>query len=162
MSLESSIKWLSKRLKNEHDINAMNEIIDWVNNQQKIAVNDNTLFAKLFIHKLNDIKLHDKDFIVNKFNQRAMTDILRMDIDEYFKEFTETLNDNHIRYIFEENGIEPKHAFLKDKKELDYDRLKMSKIPKEDIKQISNGFWKEEDIKDRLINMINSALNKFN
>ena len=161
MSIESSIKWLSKRLKNEYDIKAMNEIIDFVNNQQKLTVNDHLLFAKLFIHKLNDIKLHDKDFLVNKFNQRAMTDILKIDIEEYYKEFTFTLNENHLRYVFEENGIETKHPFLKEDEELDLDKLKLSNMTKKDIDSIINGFWDEEDVKTRLIDMINTALLKY-
>ena len=161
MSLESSIKWLSKRLTNEYDIKSMNEIIDFVNRQQQITINQNLLFAKLFIHKLNDIKLHDRDFMVNKFNQRAMADILKIDLDEYFKEFTFTLNENHIRYIFEENGIDAKHPFLKDDKELDLDKLKLSQIPKKDIETIYKGFWNEEDVRERLLEMINNAINKY-
>jgi len=161
MSIESSLKWLSKRLTNQYDINSLNEIITWVNDQSQTNVNENLLFAKLFIHKLTDIKQHDLDSEVNAFNQRAMIDILRLDLDVYYSEFTEVLNMNYTKQIFEQNGIECELPSLKSDKTILEDKLKLNKMSEIDIEKIKKGLWDAEDVKDRLNTMISNSLNKF-
>jgi len=161
MKIEYAIENLGISLKYESQTKYLNEIISWVNDQQNINVNQNLLFAKLFIHKLLDIKQHDFDPNVTKLNQRAMTDILKLDLEEYYKEFADTLNINLVNQMLEENGIETKHDFLKSDEELDLDKLKIQNIPKEDLSRLKISLWQIEDVKDRLNNMISNALLKY-
>ncbi len=161
MSIEKSISWLSKRLKNEYDIKALNEIINWVNDTGIINVNANLLFAKLFISKLNDIKQHDFGSEVYPVNQKAMTNILKLDLDEHYKQFQETLNTNYRREILEQNGINSKPDCIKTEHELEFDELMIKNISKEDIKKIKSGLYELDEVKDRLNNMISNALLKY-
>jgi len=161
MKIEYAIENLGKTLKYDSQKIYFNEIVGWVINQQKISVNENLLFAKLFIHKLNDIKQNDFDPNVTKLNQRAITDILKLDIEDYYKEFKQTLNTNHLNEFFKENGIKTKHPYSKQEDEIKIDELKINNIKESDILEMKKGLWTIDEIKDRLNNMLNAALNKY-
>ena len=59
MNVDAAIQRLSWRLENgaftpnQKDINSFNGLIQWVNDQRKITIRNNQLFAKLYIHFLN-------------------------------------------------------------------------------------------------------------
>ena len=161
MKIEHAIENLSNTLKYPNQVKYLNIIIEWINAQENINVNENHLFAKLFIHKLNDIKCHDKDFVVNKFNEAAMIDVLQLELDDYYKQFTETLNDNHTLHIYDKNGIQRKHFALKTKEEQDMERLSIKNMSKDDVEVVQNGYYKKEDVRNRLNNMISNALFKY-
>lgn len=161
MSVESSIKWLSKKVTSDVDRKCMNEIIQWINDQELVNINQNLLFAKLFIHKLVDLKTNDEMPTVTKHNQQSLIDIFRLDLDTHYKQLTEVLNDNVTKQVMTGNGVKVIHPLNKTNDELIDEGLKLSNMSKEDVQKIKSGSYDIEDVRTRVNLMISNALNKY-
>ncbi len=161
MKIEYAIENLGKTLKYDSQKRYLKEIVLFINKQHESVINENILFAKLFIAKLTDIKLHDFGSEVYPVNQKAMINILKLDLEEHYKQLMETLNTNYRREILEQNGINPKHEHLKTDKDLEFEELKIKNISKEDIKKIKSGLYELDEVKDRVNKMLSKALIKY-
>lgn len=139
MTLQKAIdklKWRLSTVKsftpNQNDVDALNCIIDYINNQAKGNVNNNLLFAKLYIYTYNQFLKHYKSSIFDEITQKELHKLLNTDIELFYKAFKTQLEDNSIYDLIEKNeSTENAEKF-----ELDY-------------------------VKENLNMMINLALNKF-
>ena len=139
MTLQKAIENLKRRLSTDKsftpypkDRESLNTIIDYINNQMKGNVNNNLLFAKLYIYTYNQFLKYYKSSIFDEITQKELHKLLDTDIELFYKAFKSQLEDNSIYDLIEKDeSLENAEKF-----ELDY-------------------------VKTNLNMMINMALNKF-
>lgn len=157
MNVDKSIQRLSWRFgngqftPNQNDVDSLNGLIEWINDQRKITLNENLLFAKLFIYVYHQNLKHFRATVFDKEPQKDLARILSASIEIHYKTFTERLNDLHREEIFTKNGINLDHNILSDD-----DKLKIKNM-KDDLQNV----WEVDEVSDELNLMINNALNKF-
>jgi len=161
MKIEYAIEHLSKKIKTDFDQQALNTIIEWVNDQRKITLNENQLFAKLFIYLYNQILDRYQSTVFDKIPQVTISKLLKTDLEYFYQAFTDSLNSNEAYHTMKENGIDLKHpAILSDKEKYEND-LKLKEMSDSDFDKIAKGTWEIEDVRDELNKMITNALNRF-
>ena len=125
-------------LPNQQDIDSINCILQWINNQKKEDLKKNHLFAKLFIYNLNQIiRDYDTD-VLNDFAQKELSRLLNIPLEAYYRAFKQELDNVQV------NKIVAAHKLGKEVTEADLKE-------KYDIKYVEN----------QLNHMITEALNRF-
>lgn len=115
MKLSDSIKRLgftiSKQNKpNGTDADALNSIIEFINNVNKTEVQENKLFAKLYIMNFITQMRIVRDFDLAQSN---VNKILKMPIDALYNEFRKEANVLEIKNYFESKGLKRYLEFSK-------------------------------------------------
>lgn len=128
---------------NQNDIDAYNQIVDFVNNTNKI--NDYQLFAKLYIWVYGQLLIHYNATVFDKEPQKELHRILDKPLTQIIEEFTNKLNQTELYQLLQDKGISTKPHGEKDKV------LELDQYPE----------WKTEDVKNNLETMINRAINQF-
>lgn len=167
MSIEKSIQRLSWRFgngnftPNQNDINALNGIIEWVNDQRKITLNQNHLFAKLYIYYLNQFIDKYQTTVFDTIPQKELSKLLDTPLDLFYEAFQRSLNSNKLMEVLQDNGVELKHPELRTEQELKENSIKLKNINKDDIVKITEDSWTKEEVEANLNKMVTEALNRF-
>jgi hypothetical protein len=142
---------------NATDIEVLNGIIKYVNAEKERELNNNHLFAKLF---LNDFK---NDFIKNKGNYQYNIDSLRMilkkPLESHYEDVFNEMNEIEYVKFAKSKGLTFIHPALCDEE----DREKQSqllKIPEKELIQHFSQF-KKEDVYKRLNGLLNNIIEDF-
>jgi len=146
---------------NQKDVDAVNGIVQWVNDQRRITINQNHLFAKLYIYYFNQYLDKHQANVFDKIPQIELSKLLKTDIDLFYQSFTNSLNNNSDYHIFKDNGITDKHPNFRTEEEAAEDTLKIKNMSKSDISKIKKGVWELEDVKNELNKLVTEALNRF-
>ena len=102
------------RLKaNENDIEAYNTIVDYVKEKQSKQIQDQELFAKLYIHVYGQFLIHYNSDIFNQEPKKELNKILFRDISDSISEFNIIINQ-----------IKVDRSVLNCKDELDIQKIK--------------------------------------
>ena len=128
---------------NKNDIESLNCILNWINNQKKDTLKNNQLFAKLYILGLTNIIRHQETTIFDPIPQKELSKILDYPLSSFYKSFTEDLYNNQLL------------------------KLNTSDLTNENKKVISDyreqrNLYPEGLIESKLNHMITEALNRFN
>jgi len=167
MNVDAAIQRLSWRLgngaftPNQKDINSFNGLIQWVNDQRKITIRNNQLFAKLYIHSLNQYLDKYQSTVFDKVAEKELSRLLDMPMDASYEAFTQSLNDNSDYALFADNGVVMKHPSLKNEAEIEQERLMLKNMSEDDIMKLKYPVFHKEDVRNKLDLMITEALNRF-
>ena len=164
MNLKTAINRITWRLKNgnQNDIDALNCVIDYINTQDSDVVNNNLIFAKLFIYNLNQNINHYKASVFDDIPQKELSRILDMPLERFYLSFKQSLDDNMQKRVFLKNGIEiGTHPATKSESELKDDEMKREYMSDKDVKVILQDNYSLEVVTKKLNTMISTALNRF-
>jgi hypothetical protein len=142
---------------NATDIEALNNIIKYVNAEKERELNNNHLFAKLF---LSDFK---NDFIKNEGNYQYNIDSLRMilkkPLESHYEDVFNEMNEIEYVKFAKSKGLTFIHWDLCDENEIE-SQAKLLKIHEKELIQHFSQFKKEEVYK-RLNGLLNNIIEDF-
>lgn len=128
---------------NQNDVEALNCIMNWINNQKKETLNDNKLFAKLYIYHLTMNIRHFETTVLEPIPQKDLSKILSYPLEHFYKSFEMDLYNNQLNGLLEAT-----------------DDIEQLEIIQSYIEQ--NDLYPREHIAMQLNHMITEALNRFN
>lgn len=145
----SRLKWRFRKEKgsfksftpNDNDIEALNCILNWINNQKKETLNNNQLFAKLFIYHLTMIIRHYQTTVLDPIPQKELSKLLSYPLEHFYKAFESDLYENQLQKLLGKDS---------DKNEIIKDYIEQKDLYRRDF------------ISGQLNHMITEALNRFN
>ena len=143
---------------NQNDFVALNDVINYVNQEKEREIIKNHLFAKLF---LNGFK---NDLLKNGGNYQMYIDrariALKISLEEHYEELHGEMN--HLEYIkfAKSKGITMKHPVLKtqEEEEKDIELLKTHELDL--IKHLDH--FKKEAVYDRVNKLLNNMIEDYN
>lgn len=125
---------------NEKDVSAFNVILSWINRQKEGTVNNNQLFAKLYIYFLTQsIRYYETD-VLDNIPQKELSRVLDTPLANFYKAFEVDLHSAQISKIVQ-------RAKKEDGKFFDINELQ--------------AHYSSEFITAHLNHMISEALNRF-
>jgi len=165
MKLSESIKRLgftiSKQNKpNSTDADALNSIIEFINNVNKTEVQENKLFAKLYIMNFITQMRIVRDFDLAQSN---VNKILKMPIDGLYNEFRKEANVLEIKNYFESKGLKDTWSLSNDfdlKENFKHNTELCNNIDAKEFLEVCD-LWSEENIYNNLNATITLALNTY-
>ena len=126
---------------NEEDIKALNEVIRWINQQKEKTINNNKLFAKLFITFYNDVLTTNETTILDDLAQKQVSRLLALNLNQFYIAFHKQLHTNIRVSIME--GVDAKD------------------LSEEDVKKAFEEKYSLFEVEARLNDMVTEAINKF-
>ena len=164
MQIERAIKHFHYKLANvwnstEPDIKAFNSIRDYFTLKNKEQINNNLLFAKLYIYTYSQFLEKFNATVFDDIPQKELNKMLSMDLEAFIDAFTNKLNQSDLYEVIERLGLSKGHPATRNDIETNSDRAKIKNMSKENIELISNPAWNSEDVGNNLIAMINAVLN---
>lgn len=148
----------SKFIINDTDIESVDFLIKWINNQKTETLNENYIFAKLFCYALkNEIIFYKGDV---KLGVRKLEEQLKIPIDYHYSEIHQILNNFELQNYMDEIGVNSKHPLLRTPKE-EAENLKIFKKENEEITKKIFGTWTLDNIYKSLNNTITEIINKY-
>lgn len=128
---------------NQNDIDCLNCILNWINNQKKETLNNNHLFAKLYIYVLTqEINFHDTN-VLDSIPQKKVSALLNHPLDKFYKSFTNDLYENQLKRLLRLTESEEQRKVISEYQE-------------------QKNLYPEGLIESQLNHMITEALNRFN
>jgi len=135
---------------NQEDIKAFNGVVEWINTYKTNVLNNNQLFAKLYILMLKDFIDKFETDIFDPLPQKELSRILDYPLESFYKSFTNSLNDNHRFRLLKDKG----ETFGQTPSEF---KSTATDVSLEDFKDA----WNIEEVRDNLDIMIVEALKRF-
>jgi len=165
MKIQESIKRLgftiSKQNKpNSTDADALNSIIDFINNVNKSEVQENKLFAKLYIMNFITQMRIVRDFDLAQSN---VNKILKMPLEGLYNEFRKEANVLEIKNYFESKGLKDTWSLSNEfnlKENFKYNSDICQKVNAKEFLEVCD-LWSEENIYNNLNATITLALNTY-
>lgn len=172
MNIEKAINRLQWRFKNENvkineskitintqDVDAIDFLINWVNNQKKESLKENLLFAKIYAYALsNEIEFY-KDI---QFSNRKLQEELRKPIEIHYNKIAEDLNRLELNKFLKSKGIITDHLenmlLKQNQQEAQYLLIKENK---KEIEKYVLGVFDVKNVYKSLNNTITECLNKY-
>ena len=147
---------------NHTDKVALNSIIKFINLSDKKAVQENVLFAKLYIYLLKEFLVHynyDIDFANKQLNRELM-----MPLNVHVELLTNYLKSGELSRFFKEKGLQD--AFYTDKpysEQIAIHRENKAKLKEVDVKECIEAyeFWDKNNVEAQLNRIINEALTQY-
>ena len=127
---------------NKDDVDSLNCLLQWVNNQKKETFDNNHLFAKLYIYHLTMNIRYFETTILDPVPQEDLSRILDTPIKHFYKAFEEDLYNNQLNRLLKKGGSEEQDKIIKDY-----------------ISQ--KNLYTSEVIQAQLSHMVTEALNRF-
>ena len=147
---------------NQLDVDAFNEVAEYVERTNKEQFSNNELFAKLYILAYAKMIEHFKASIFDDEPRKQMMRLLDKPIEFIIQDFTDRLNDSEQYYMLEAVTGDLKHPLTLSEQELvdNTKKLKEAFRSDENIKVVIGDVWKYKDVKECLIAEINHILNE--
>ena len=127
---------------NKNDVDSLNCLLQWVNNQKKETFDNNHLFAKLYIYHLTMNIRYFETTILDPIPQEDLSRILDTPIRHFYKAFEEDLYNNQLTRLLKKGGSEEQDKIIKDYIE-------------------QKNLYTSEVIQAQLSHMVTEALNRF-
>ena len=164
MQIERAIKHFHYKLANvwkatDADIKAFNSIRDYFISKNSDQINDNLLFAKLYIYTYSQFLDKFNATVFDDIPQKELNKMLSMNLESFISSFTNKLNQSDLYEVIDRVGLSKGHPVMRNDAETDLDRVKIKNMSKEDLGLVSNPAWNSEDVGNNLIAMINAVLN---
>lgn len=115
MKLKEAIQRLmftvSKQNKpNNTDAEALNKVLEYINGTVKKEVNENELFAKLYVYLLlNEVIFYKGDV---DLSQKKINEVLNLPLIDLYDKFRMSYNAIELNNFLHENGLSDKHPAL--------------------------------------------------
>ena len=157
MTITKAIERISWRFKNhiksnKTDQEALNAVVSFVNTKHKKQLQDNEMFAKVYIFMYAYFIKHYNTDIFDSIPQKELHRYLNQPLESIIERFKDRLNEQEMESMFREKGIKIKHPATETKKKRE-DTLK--KFTRKDFDDV----WDYETVSEHLETMINLTLN---
>lgn len=138
----------------KNDVEAINEIIKFVEEKHAKQLENNQLFAKLYISYYAEILKYYQATVFDNEPQKALHKILDTPIEQLINDFVKTANEIEVSNKMKLAGIEIKHPQLvsEDQKKKEVEIFKLEMLEDE---------INYEEAKDNLTSLINLSLNTY-
>lgn len=152
----------SKIIINELDIEAVEFLVNWVNQQKKETLMDNLLFAKIYCYCLS----HEIEFYKDiKFSTNKLNDELIKPIEHHYLKICDDLNKLELDNFCKEVGIINDHLERINLKQTgNEEKLKIQNEivtkNKSKLKSLILGLWSVDSVYKSLNNTITELINK--
>lgn len=153
----------SKITINQEDVNAIEFLTNWINNQKKETINQNQLFAKMYCYCLsNEIEFY-KDV---KFANTKLQEKLNEPIENHYNKIVKDLNRLELTKFMQSKGIIMDNVelmMLNQSQQLAQEQ-KQALILKENEKEVQMyvlGIFKPENVFKSINNQITECINRF-
>lgn len=159
MTLKSAIDRLYWRLKNgtwnpnQTDVDAVNELVTYVNNSKKQDIKENILFTKMYVWAFTILTDKYKD---PNFAQKELHRILNTKTLLLYENYRSVLNMVEFERFCEVLDIE-----LDRTKETSPDELKILSENQEPYLKHAKGLWEFEEVRVKLNDQVSEAFNKY-
>lgn len=161
MTIEKSINRLIWRfgerksfVPNENDIEALKFLVNWVENQKSEAIQDNTIFAKMYVYCF----IHELAFYKDvSFAQKKLHETLLSPLSDQYKAFKDKINELELEKYMREYGLDK--DFINKEKILEQKNT-ITKV-QEQLKKLVIGKWSKEQIDRSLNNQVTESINKY-
>jgi hypothetical protein len=146
---------------NQNDIDALQSISDYVEKTQRLQFQDNELFAKMYILFYMRILEKDRTTVFETFARRKLFNFLKQPISSMIEKFTDFLNDQEIRNLFEELNIKTVHPAMitENEKSDNLDKVLNALKTPYNFQRFTRDIWDYETVKNCLELEVNQAIN---
>ena len=143
---------------NENDIEAINSIIDHINDSNRNLVQQNDLFARLFVEVMRRTVSVQGVKFTDKNATRWILEAMEIPFSQHVELLTKELNEQSFFEKLEKNGVEMKHPVLK----TDVQRKKEVDAIHSNYVEVLKDEWDEKTVEYFLVSSITHIINKFN
>jgi len=162
MTIEKSLQRLHWRISkgnftpNENDIEAVNFLVDWVNQQKTKELQENRLFAKLYIVHFGELLTHFQDI---DFAQNELHKILSDPLTNHIEWFRMKLNQHISNQFHKSIGLSEKPYYFLSDEEAQQEEILLKENAAEFLENLNK--WPIEKVTKSLENQLTEAINKF-
>lgn len=148
---------------NQNDLDALKTIDAFVVKNQKEQLQNQELFAKLYINNLTELIEHYNTSIFDPIPRRRIHGILRQSLQNLTEKLKDTLNDSEMYKLMKEIGVDLKHPLLRSEEETDtnLDNLQEALSDSVNRKRLLGEVWNYETVKERVEKEVNKAINSY-
>lgn len=163
MTLEKNVERMFWRLSNgnftpnQNDLNAMTEIVEWINREKEKTIKENYMFAKLYCHVFMQEIEYYKDTI---FAQRSIHELINKPILYHYELFHKKLNIYELKKYSNSIGLTDKNPAFRTDDEKQKDKELLNKNGDDFLKHVK-GIWQYEQVEKGLNNQITEAINRY-
>lgn len=164
MTIEQSIQRLQWRFSNgsfspvQKDIECLNHITEWINQQRTAVLQHDTHFAKLYCHVFaQEVNFYEGNI---KLAQQKMREYLSLTVPKHYDKFGKTMTEARLNAFSKKIGLSMKHPMIKTEDEKLSDDEIINKN-KSELEEMFTGEWSQEQIDKSLNAEISSAIHKF-
>lgn len=145
----------------EHDIKALETIMEFVEDKHKKQFNDYQLFAKLYVMVYAQFLERYNTTVFDEIPQKELHRYLEQPLERIIQRFTDKLNDSELYSLFKEIGVDMKHPALVSQAQSDKDTSKIQKAieSKDNFERFTGQVWDYETVKQSLVSQINNVIN---
>lgn len=161
MKLKEAIQRLSftvskQNKPNATDAEALNKILEYLNNSIKREVNENEMFAKLYVYLLfNEVIFYKGDV---DMSQAKINDVLKQPLIDLYENFRMSFNAIALNNFLHEKGLSEKHPLQYNKDEEAHNKELTNH---KDWEMYAKGILETDENEMQLNWLITLTLNKF-
>jgi hypothetical protein len=161
MKLKEAIQRLSftvskQNKPNATDAEALNKILEYLNSNIKREVNENEMFAKLYVYLLfNEVIFYKGDV---DMSQAKINDVLKQPLIDLYENFRMSFNAIALNNFLHENGLSEKHPLQYNKDEEAHNKELTNH---KDWEMYAKGILEADENEMQLNWLITLTLNKF-
>lgn len=100
----------------ELDVEALNTLIGWINRQKKESLNNNVLFAKLFIYYKTQFIRNNETTVLDGFSTKELCRLLDTPLELFYEAFYNDLHDNQLNRLLKTDNKEEELQIIEDYK----------------------------------------------
>lgn len=163
MTLEACIQRMFWRLgngnftPNKNDVDAMIKITEWINREKEQSLQNNRLFAKIYVYCF----MHEIQFYKDiDFAQKKMHEVLQQDIERHYDLFSKRLNELKLNAYKKKLGLSVKHPELLSEEEKQKEEELIS-ANQEELAKYFVGIYSDDKVYKSLNNQITEAINNY-
>ena len=147
----------------ESDIKAFESIKNYVIENQKKTINENQLFAKLYVYLYGQFLNYYKATVFDNIPQKQLNQVLETPLEQIIENFRKQLNESELYQIQKNIGFSEKHSATRSESEnLNDNELLKDVIDSGKVNEtFFNEQWKYKDVEDNLVAQIGNALNNY-
>jgi hypothetical protein len=168
MTIKKAVEHFVFKFKNvwsptKPDVDALNTIMNFVKNKHELQLQNNELFAKLYVMVYAQFLERYNATVFDDIPVKELNRYLDTSLERIIQRFTQKLNDSELYSLFEDIGIEDKHPALKKQQEKNKETelLKNAIKDKNNLDKLTGSVWDYETVKENLELQINNTLNLF-
>lgn len=143
---------------NQNDLEALKVLAEYVDNSKKEYIQQNYLFAKMYLYNFIHEVYHYKDSIKNnyKYSQKSLRGFLELPLTVILEETRVKLNTHEYELYAKSLGLNTEH--LKADNENDYQILKENK---DEILKYAFGIIEKENFEELITDQITELINRY-
>lgn len=146
---------------NQTDEDAINTIIEFVNESRKETLNENQLLAKLFIEVWKRTLKIQKKRVFDKEATRWILEAFEFSIQQHIEMFTKELNEQEIDFKLNDLGINNSQHPLVFKTNHPKEQKKEVDLLVKNHQDVFKKEWTNQEVEYFIVSSINHLVNKF-